>query len=201
MNERRCLVTGETQDKPALIRFVLSPQGEVTPDLAGDLPGRGLWVGARRELIERAVEKRLFSRAARTEAKAPADLAERVAALLRGRALGYLGFARRAGQATVGFEKVRERLERGRVAMLVQASDASPEGRARLRSRAVGIPSIELFSVGELSLALGRENVVHAALAPGRLAVCFAAECGRLAGFARVESGAVAGWREGSEQV
>ena len=173
------------QDPAGLIRFVVGPGAELVPDLAGDLPGRGMWVSAARATLELAVRRQVFARAARQSVKVPDDLIDRVAAQLARRALDLLGLARRAGQATAGFEKVREALAAGRVGVLLAASDGAADGRAKLRRMAPGLPLIEGFSSVELSLALGRENVIHAALAPGKLASRFLAEAARLAGFRR----------------
>jgi predicted RNA-binding protein YlxR (DUF448 family) len=163
------------QDPAGLIRFVVGPGAELVPDLAGDLPGRGMWVSASRETLALALRRQAFARAARQPVKVPEDLIGRIEAQL----------ARRAGQATAGFEKVREALAAGRVGVLLAASDGAVDGRAKLRRMAPGLPLIESLSSLELSLALGRENVIHAALAPGRLASRFLAEAARLAGFRR----------------
>ncbi|MCW5753039.1 MAG: RNA-binding protein, partial [Alphaproteobacteria bacterium] len=136
MPERRCIATGETKGPGEMVRFVVGPEGGIVPDLAGDLPGRGIWVSARRDCLELAVRKRLFARAARADVTVPPDLADLVERLVARRALDLLGLARRAGQVVAGFEKVRERLAAGRVAVLVQAGDAAPDGRARARSGA-----------------------------------------------------------------
>lgn len=183
MPERRCIATGETKGPAEMVRFVVGPDGEIVPDLAGELPGRGIWVSARRDCLELAVKRRLFARAARAEVRVDPDLPLQVERLAARRALDLLGLARRAGLLVAGFEKVRERLQAGRVAVLVQAADAAADGRARIRSGAGELPVVELFSVAELSLALGRENVVHAALAPGSLAQRFLAEAARLRGL------------------
>jgi len=181
--QRRCLVTRAVRPKAELVRFVISPEGEVTPDLAGRLPGRGLWVGAERGLVETAVKKHLFAKAAGTDARAPADLADRVAWLLRQRALERLGLARRAGAAIAGHDKVEALLRAGRAGLLLAAADGSADGRRRLAALAGALPVIECFTADELAAAFGRERVVHAALAAGRLAAEFQAEIARLRGF------------------
>jgi ribosomal protein L7Ae-like RNA K-turn-binding protein len=157
----------------------------VVPDLAEDLPGRGMWVSASRDTLALALRRQAFARAARRPVKVPEDLVDRVAALLARRCLDLIGLARRAGRATTGFEKVREALAAGQVAVLLAAADGAADGRGKLRRMARGLPLIESFSSAELSLALGRENVIHAALAPGSLASRFQAEAARLAGFRR----------------
>lgn len=185
---RRCIVTGEVCERSRLVRFVVAPDGAVVPDVAGDLPGRGIWVSASREVIEKACAKRLFARAARREVAVAADLAERTETLLARRCLDLLGLARRAGVAVTGFEKVRALLRAERAAALIAASDGAADGRAKLRRLTGDLPLVESFTGTELSLALGRENVVHAALASGRLAERFVMEAGRLARFRGVEA-------------
>jgi predicted RNA-binding protein YlxR (DUF448 family) len=168
------------------VRFVLAPDGTVTPDIAERLPGRGLWVTASRDIVETAIAKRLFARAARAPAIAPPDLAERVERLLSERCCEVLGLARRAGQAVAGFEKVREALRAGRVGVLVEAVDGAAHGREKLAGSAPGVRQVRVLRSDELGLAFGRDHVVHAAVAPGRFAERIEVDAGRLAGFRRV---------------
>jgi len=181
--ERRCAVTGAVRPKKELLRFVLSPEGEVVPDVGGGLPGRGIWLCARRDVVNTAVAKRSFAKAARRGATVPADLADRVEALLARRCLDALGLARRAGQAVCGFEKVRAELKARRVAVLVEARDAALGGRGKLRALAGGLPVVELFDAAEMGCVFGRDAVVHVAVAPGRLAGRFLEDGALLAGF------------------
>ena len=178
--ERRCLVTGEVRPCAELIRFVVSPEGRVLPDLVGDLPGRGLWVAAARAALERAGAKGLFAKAARRPVVHDADLIEAVEAGLARRLLDWIGLAKRAGELVVGFEKVRRLIERGQVGVLVVAGDAGAEGRRKLNAGEA--PVIDLFTRAELGRALGRAEVVHAALYPGRLAERLLADASRLRG-------------------
>ena len=104
---RRCIVTGAVRPKTELVRFVVDPGGRIVPDVAGRLPGRGLWLSARRDIVAAAVAKRLFARAARAPVVVEDGLGDRVEALLAARCGDLLGLARRAGQAVVGFEKTR----------------------------------------------------------------------------------------------
>ncbi len=173
--ERRCIASGQVKQADEMIRFVIGPEAEVVPDLAGKLPGRGIWVSAERAAVERAVAKKLFRRGARREVRADAELAGRIDALMVQSCLSLLSLSRRAGQLVTGFEKVRAGLKSGEVAALVIAADAAQDGREKLRrlARARGgdaVDLIESFGRDELSLALGRENVVHAALKHGGLA-------------------------------
>jgi uncharacterized protein len=180
---RRCIVTREVLPKEALLRFVIGPAGDVVPDVAGKLPGRGLWVKAERAALANAIAKNLFAKAARQSVAAPADLVDRTAALVAQRCLELIGLARRAGQAVCGFEKVRDALRTERVAVVLAAADGAADGRGKLKALAGERPTLALFTTAELSASLGRENVVHGALAPGRLAERLIAESARLAGL------------------
>lgn len=181
---RRCLATRTVRPKAELVRFVLSPEGELTPDLAGRLPGRGYWVGAERRHLETALKRQLFAKAAGQAVVVPADLVARVARLLRFRALEVIGLARRAGAAVAGHDKVEQWLRGGKVGVLLAAGDGAADGRRKLAELAGARPVIALFSADELAAAFGRDRVVHAAIAAGALADQFLAEAGRVAGFA-----------------
>jgi uncharacterized protein len=181
--QRRCLVTRVSGPRDHLVRFVLGPDNRVLPDLEERLPGRGMWLSADRDVVNRAVAGNLFARAARAPAAAEADLAEKVERLLARRALDSLGLARRAGQVVAGFEQVRAALRASNVAVLIAAADGAAEGRAKLRRLAPALPLIAAFSRGELGAALGREEVVHVAVAPGALARRLLRDVERLAGF------------------
>lgn len=189
-SERRCLATGESQPKEGLIRFVLAPDGALTPDLAEKLPGRGVWVAARREAIALACKKRLFSRGFKTQVAVPEGLADELETLLARRAVESLSLARKAGQAVAGFEKTREAL--WKAAALLQASDGAPDGKQKLRRAAVDeegepLPCDETLSRSELGLAFGRDYVIHVALMKGGAAARVLRDCARLRGF-RAES-------------
>ena len=189
--QRRCLASGESAPADELLRFVVGPDGDVVPDVAGRLPGRGLWVRSDRALLERAVSRGLFARAARGRAQAPRDLPGRTESLLARRCADLLGLARRAGQVEAGFDAVANALDRGRAAALVTASDARPHGRRKLGRRASHLPQVACLTSAELGLALGRESVVHAAVAPGRCCQRFLKEAYRLGGI-RSEGGTAA---------
>ena len=185
---RRCIASGASRPRDALLRFVVDPGGALVPDLGESLPGRGLWVSAERALLAKACERGLFARAARRPIAVAPDLIDEVERQLAARALDTLGLARRAGVLVTGFDMVQRALADGRVAVLIEASDGARHGRARLGALARDIPIIAQFDGAALSRSLGRENVVHAALAPGRLADRFLRESARLAGV-RAESG------------
>jgi predicted RNA-binding protein YlxR (DUF448 family) len=184
--ERRCIATGASADPESLVRFVLGPDGAVVPDIEERLPGRGLWVTADRAALDHAVAKQLFAKAARRAVKVPPDLVARTEALLTRRCLDLLGLARRGGALITGFDAVAEMLGSGRAAVRLTAAGAGPDGREKLDRRAGALPVVDCLTRGELSLALGKENVVHAALAPGRLSGRFLREARRLGGIRMV---------------
>ncbi|HUI17212.1 MAG TPA: RNA-binding protein [Alphaproteobacteria bacterium] len=183
---RRCIVSHECLPKERLIRFVVDPQGTLLPDLEQHLPGRGLWLQARRDVVETACARGSFAKAARGAVKVPPALAESIEALLRRRCLDIIGLARRAGQLAAGAVQVRAWLDEGRAAVLVEAIDGAAGGRAKLLGSGGRLPLVALFTARELGAALGREQVVHVTLGPGALARRLLAEASRLAGFAAV---------------
>lgn len=182
---RRCIVSREVLPKEMLVRFVIGPAGEIVPDVEGKLPGRGLWVRADSSTLDTAVAKALFAKAARRPVEVPADLVARTAALLARRCLDLIGLARRAGQAICGFERVRAALQHEGVGVLLTARDGAAGGQHKLRALAGELPGMTLFTSADLSAVFGRENVVHAALTPGRFAELLIAESARFAGMRR----------------
>ena len=185
---RRCIASGESKPREALLRFVVGPNGALVPDLGESLPGRGLWVSAERAALAKACDRGLFARAARRPIAVAPDLIDEVEGQLTARALDLLGLARRAGGLVTGYDQVRRTLTAGRAAVLIEASDGARHGRARLGALARDIPVIAHFDGAALSRSVGRDNVVHAALAPGRLADRFVQESARL-GRVRREPG------------
>ena len=180
---RRCLVTRAAQPKSALVRFVVSPEGALIPDVANKLPGRGHWVSADRALLDRAVSRRLFDKAAKHRLAVPDDLVDRIVTLLVRRCLDALSLARRAGQAVCGFEKVRLSLNDGTGAVALIARDAAENARARIAGLVRGRPLVDLFDAADLGSAFGRDHAVHVAVAAGGLADRLIIDAGRLKGL------------------
>lgn len=180
--ERRCIVTGERGEKFGLIRFVLSPEAVVVPDLAEKLPGRGIWVTAERAVLEKAVARNLFSRAAKAQAVVPADLVTQVEDGLARRLVELVSLARKAGLAVCGFEKVKDWLARGQVKVLLQAYDGSERGKGRLWTPE-GSRWFGCLSAQEMGLAFGRAHAIHGALARGGLTDNVIRDAGRLSGL------------------
>lgn len=184
LRERRCIVTGETCAEARLIRFVVGPDDAIVADLAAKLPGRGIWVTAERALIAKAP----FAKAAKQKVKVPSDLADHVERLIVRRMQDDLGLARRSGAVVTGFDSVAEMLQSAHTpAVLIEARDGAADGRRKLcnLARAKGLEPalLDCLDNAELSVALGRENVIHAALKSGQLAQRLIFEAGRLSGF------------------
>lgn len=180
---RRCIASGRVLPRAELIRFVADPSGTVVPDLAGRLPGRGLWLSARGDMIRKACARNLFARAAKAPLRVPEDLPERVERLLVQRCVEMIGLARRAGQLVQGYEKVTARVEQGRAGVVVQAVDAADGGRQKVAAlaRTHGVPVVAALEGAALNQALGGAYV-HCAIAPGNLAQRLQQEARRLTG-------------------
>jgi hypothetical protein len=205
---RRCVVTRERLPKEQMFRFVVGPDRSLTPDLAGKLPGRGIWLSASGDVIEGGDGTRpngtrpdgihpdgphhganrelvrAFARAARGPVQMPPNLPVVLETALTRRIGDLLGLARRAGQAIAGFEKARDWIRTHKVGLVLQAADGSEAERARFRSVVPdAVPVLAPLTGAELGRIFGHETVVHVALASGRLADSIAIEAGRLAGL------------------
>ncbi len=180
---RRCLVKRESFAREAMLRFVVGPQRQLVFDVSATLPGRGLWLSASRDVIDTALKRGVFARAAKQQLVVAPDLASQVETALIQRIFDLAGLARRSGAAIAGFEKAREWLTSGKAGLVLQAVDGSVEERARF----VGgreVPVVAVFSAARLGKIFGREQAVHVVIAPGRLAKMIEIEAGRLAGVA-----------------
>ncbi len=175
--ERQCALTRTVLPVDRLIRFVLDPEGHVVPDLKRKLPGRGVWITAAQDSVRAAEKngKRVFGRGFKGEVRIEPGLAERIDALMEKNALQALSMTRKAGELVTGFSKVDAALRRDPVIGLIHASDAADDGIRKLTAvaaskfdKANGCPIVRLFDSAQLDLALGRSNVIHAALLAGR---------------------------------
>jgi predicted RNA-binding protein YlxR (DUF448 family) len=185
-SERTCVVTRAVKPVDELIRFVIAPDGAVVADLKRRLPGRGVWVTATRAAIDEAVKRKAFSRGFKREARAAADLGAQVEWLLERAALDALGIAHKAGRVRTGFAKTEAALADASVAAVLQASDGSADGARKIAAAVMArqmagiggeIPILAAFTTAQLDLALGRSNVVHAALLAGPASNGFLARC------------------------
>jgi len=160
-----------------MIRFVLSPTGEVVPDVRRKLPGRGLWVSLSRTMVAEAAKRGLFAKAFKRAVTLPPDLAALTDSLLARSALDALAMAGKAGEIVCGFGKVEDTIASGGAVALIHACDGADDGIRKLdgkwasaagkNPRIANSPRIQAFKTDELDLALGRSNVVHAALLSG----------------------------------
>ncbi len=188
---RLCALTRAELDPSQLIRFVAAPTGEIVPDIARRLPGRGVWITAEKKAVARAATTGVFAKSLKRQVKVPDDLAETVDALLLRRMADALSLANKAGLATAGFSQVEELVETGGAAALVHGLDAAAGGREKLDRKYVAIasekgcsaPIVTSLTIEQLSLAMGRTNVVHAALKQGGATDRFLSEAERLARY------------------
>jgi uncharacterized protein len=181
--ERRCIVSGESQPKAGLVRFVVGPEGQVVPDVLNRLPGRGMYVEAVAASIDKAAKKGLFSRAAKHPVRVPDGLSDLIATQMTRRVVDLISMARKAGDAVTGYEKVKDWLMKDKAIVLIQASDGSERGKTKLRPPGDDASFIGCLTAGELGLAFGRERAIHAALAAGGLTSRVVEEAARLAGL------------------
>ena len=185
---RTCAVTRQQHPVGDLIRFVASPDDVLVPDVACRLPGRGVWVSLDRKAVETAIKTRAFSRGLKRPATAAPELADLVDKLLAQRAVNALSIANKAGCVLTGFSKIDTSIAHNGIIGLVHGCDASDDGvekldrRYRAMSRDLGVPAhiVRSFTTEQMSLALGRANVVHAALTMGGAAQHFLFEAERL---------------------
>jgi predicted RNA-binding protein YlxR (DUF448 family) len=184
---RMCAVSREVRPIDELIRFVVAPSGEIVPDLKRKLPGRGLWVGASRRMVAEAVRRHHYSRGFKRDVRVAATLPADTEALLERSCSEALAMAAKAGQIVSGYAKVEGLLEQGRAEALIHASDGAADGIRKLdaiagqRSRNIGdshrLPIVTALTSAQLDLALGRSNVIHAALLAGPASKTFLSRC------------------------
>jgi predicted RNA-binding protein YlxR (DUF448 family) len=186
--ERLCAVTRVVKPVDDLIRFVIGPQG-VVPDVKRKLPGRGLWITADRQTVADAVARKVFARGFKQDVHVEPALAELTERLLTSSVLDALAIVGKSGLAVTGFAKVEAALARDRVAAVLHAAEAAADGVAKLAAAlrrsadAEQVALIAQFASHQLSLALGRPNVIHAALLAGPATSTFLTRFARLGRF------------------
>ncbi|MEM8936780.1 MAG: RNA-binding protein [Pseudomonadota bacterium] len=180
---RTCIATGQSGAPELMIRFALAPGGIVTPDIAEKLPGRGAWVAASQQALEKAVKKGGFSRGFAQKVETPEGLIAQVEAGLLKAAMNALGLANRAGLVVSGFEKARAALSKGDAAMVLTARDGAHDGAEKIRRLAGATVRCAAFSAQELTQALGRERVVHVVVRQGQATGRFVREARRVEAF------------------
>ncbi|MEM1237497.1 MAG: RNA-binding protein [Pseudomonadota bacterium] len=193
--ERKCLVTGQSGPKAGLIRFVTGPDGQVVPDVLGKLPGRGYYVTADRETLEKAVGSRIFSKGAKAQVSVPDGLVDVVETQLARRVVDLIAMARKAGQAIAGYEKVRSALANQNVKVLLQASDGSERGKGKLWTPE-GARWFGILTADELGMAFGRTRVIHGAVLAGGLTTRVVEEAAKLKGLRVADVGASGAGKE-----
>jgi predicted RNA-binding protein YlxR (DUF448 family) len=192
---RECALTREKKPVAELIRFVVGPDDMLTPDTDAKAEGRGVWISLGASQVAAAQKKNAFARSLKAKVALPEDLAALTRLRLEQRLLGALQMARKAGQLVTGAVQVKAAIEAGDVIALFTATDASADGRDKMLSvlhgwqNAVGgagepgttVPHFELLDAEQMGLALGRENVIHAALTTGAAARAALGRAERLA--------------------
>ena len=180
--ERKCIATGDVRPMSELIRFVVGPDHSIYPDLAGKLPGRGIWVSANAKALETAVKKNHFPRAAKAQVTVSDTLVRDIEQQLARRVVDLISLSRKSGQAVSGYEKVKDVLSKETADVLLQAEDGSSRGKSKLSTPHFG-HYIGWLTADELGLAFGRQTVIHAALGAGGLTQRVVEEAQRLKGF------------------
>jgi len=188
---RLCIATRAVTPTEEMIRFVASPDRTLVPDLKRKLPGRGVWVTARHDLLAAAAKRGAFARALKADVTVAPDLPAQVDRLLERAVLDALAIARKARQVLAGHAKVESAAEQGEAIGFLQASDAGAEGARQILAAirrgyggdAENVVVIDAFTSAQLDLALARPNVVHAALLAGRASDTVVARWRALARF------------------
>jgi hypothetical protein len=187
--ERLCAATRAVRPVSELIRFVVGPNGEAVPDIKRKLPGRGIWITATQNALGDAIKRKVFARGFKRDVRLPSDLLGLTDRLLERAVLDGLAIAGKAGLVAAGFAKVQAALEHGKVIAVLHAAEAAPDGVRKLdaavrRRGQEGSPDVIPFlTSAQMDLALGRPNVIHAALLAGPAAETFLAGCRRLERF------------------
>jgi uncharacterized protein len=188
--ERLCASTGTVRPVDDMIRFVVSPEGSAVPDLKQRLPGRGVWITATRSALGQAIARKAFARSFKRDVRIAPDLLDSTDRLLERAALDALAITYKARRVAAGFAKVEAALVDGNAAALLHASDAAPDGVRKLDATMRRntdddrpIPVLSAFTSAQLDLALGRSNVVHAALLAGPESKAFLTRARRLERF------------------
>jgi predicted RNA-binding protein YlxR (DUF448 family) len=196
---RECALTREKKPVAELIRFVVGPDDVIVPDTDARADGRGVWISLGQAQVAAAARKNAFARSLKSQVRLPEDLPGLTRLRLEQRFIAALQMARKAGQLVTGATKVKAAIEAGEIAALITATDAAADGRDKLLVSLRGyeraavangtmeegntVPHLELLSAEQLGLALGMENVIHAALTKGAAAQAALARAERLARY------------------
>ncbi len=190
--ERKDIASGDIMNPARMVRLAFSQDGEVVADVFAKIPGRGAWIAANRDAVEKAIKTKAFNHAAKRNITVPNTFANIIEQQLSRKVLGLIGMANRAGELESGFDKVRSVAHAGKLAFRIEASDGAEDGRSKIRviSKAIAHELqhpppcvIGCYNSTQLGNIIGREHMVHLALRKGRLVQSLRAELSRLAGF------------------
>lgn len=198
--ERMCAVTRQVAAVDDLIRFVVSPDGEPVPDLKRKLPGRGLWVSLSHAAVAEAARRNVFAKSFKRDVRVSKTLADDVERMMVRGVAEALAMAAKAGQVVSGFSKVEGAIEARQATALIHATDGAADGIRKLNAKlaamtrenpaeSADLPVVSVLTTDELDLALGRANVVHAALLAGSAGKTFLARCQTLTRFRGTDGG------------
>ena len=160
---RKCIVTGEIKEKSRLLRFVVTPDRQIVPDLYKKFSGKGVYVSNSYTVLQQAISKNFFSKVLKRNVKASNELLQTVENLLHKNALNAISLAKKAGAAVIGFDKVLDLLKQGKVDFVLEASDAGDDGQKKMSRFTQNLLVYRLFSVEELDKALDKVNTVYLA--------------------------------------
>ncbi|MEE9272476.1 MAG: DUF448 domain-containing protein [Robiginitomaculum sp.] len=194
--ERKDIASGQNRDPKTMVRLAFASVGPnekmVVADLSCKVPGRGAWVVANRQAVERAIKTDAIARAAKAKVDVPDGFSDLIEKQLSMRVIALLGMTNRAGELETGFDKVRSAASGGKLAFRFEARDGAPDGRAKIRviTKALAkeysedsAPVIGCFTSQELGKIIGRDHVVHVGVRKGHLAKTIYYELSRLYGF------------------
>ncbi len=181
---RQCALTRVRRPMAELIRFVAGPDDGLVPDIRHRLPGRGVWLSCSAKAVEQATKRKLWAKVFKRSVVVSAQLHEELDALLARDCLQSLSFANKAGLIVFGFAKVEAALRHDAVEARIEAREGGRDGREKLDRVALGrfgagtaVEVLDLFDQAQLSLALGRENVIHAVALAGAASGAFVRRC------------------------
>ena len=179
---RKCIASGEIKDKSSLLRFVVTPDNMIVADVLEKLPGKGIWLGCSKDLLEKTLRDGLLARVTKKPITVPETLLDDAEQMLTNRVISLISLARKSGRAVAGYEKVKDWLSKDLATVLVQSQDGSERGKSKLSTPRSGT-FIDWIKTSELGLAFGRQTVIHCALASGGITQRVVHEARRLKGL------------------
>ncbi len=169
--------------KAEMLRFTVTPDNVVVPDFKKKLPGKGIWVKNSKSILEKSIQKNLFSKIAKKKLKTDESLLAVTQELLKKKALSAVSLARKAGVFVCGFEKTADKIKKGQVAFILEAGDAGADGHQKILAMANGLKIFACFTTEELDKELDRVNTVHAAFLKSEMSKAVDAELTRYENF------------------